>query len=135
MKIRGVGIRPGDAEVQDRGSSAKTWGLIKRPPSASLQQPSFYLNHYRNISITVKMSDTTKEANQKLLDIQKAQQNLDTTTAAQQSDNVAHALSGAGGGLLAMALTCVTKYINGDPMTDRTQLSAHHTFHTCAGRV
>jgi len=51
------------------------------------------------------MSDTTKEANQRLLDIQKAQQNLDTSTATQQSDNVAHALSGAGGGLLAMALT------------------------------
>ena len=27
--------------------------------------------------------------------------------AAQQSDNVAHALAGAGGGLLSMALTCV----------------------------
>ncbi|KAE9982443.1 hypothetical protein BLS_006023 [Venturia inaequalis] len=30
---------------------------------------------------------------------------LPTTTAAQQSDNVAHALAGAGGGLLSMALT------------------------------
>jgi len=28
-----------------------------------------------------------------------------TSTAAQQSDNVAHALAGAGGGLLSMALT------------------------------
>jgi adenine nucleotide transporter 17 len=28
--------------------------------------------------------------------------------ASQQSDNVAHALAGAGGGLLSMALTCVT---------------------------
>jgi len=27
--------------------------------------------------------------------------------AAQQSDNIAHALSGAGGGILSMALTCV----------------------------
>jgi adenine nucleotide transporter 17 len=30
-----------------------------------------------------------------------------TTAAAQQSDNVAHALSGAGGGILSMALTYV----------------------------
>lgn len=33
---------------------------------------------------------------------------LPTTTAAQQSDNVAHALAGAGGGLLSMALTYAT---------------------------
>jgi adenine nucleotide transporter 17 len=31
-----------------------------------------------------------------------------TSTAAQQSDNVAHALAGAGGGLLSMALTYVS---------------------------
>lgn len=124
-----------DAEVQDRRSSGKTWGLIERSPSASLQQHSFHLNHYQNIGNSVKMSDTTKEANQKLLDIQKAQQNLDTTTAAQQSDNVAHALSGAGGGLLAMALTYVMENNNNAHLTNKTQLSAHHAFHTCAGRV
>jgi hypothetical protein len=32
-----------------------------------------------------------------------------TSTAAQQSDNVAHALAGAGGGLLSMALTYVSR--------------------------
>jgi len=51
------------------------------------------------------MSDALKEANQKLLDIQLSKGRVETTTGAQQSDNVAHALSGAGGGLLAMALT------------------------------
>lgn len=29
------------------------------------------------------------------------------SAAAQQSDNIAHALSGAGGGILSMVLTCV----------------------------
>lgn len=51
------------------------------------------------------MSDSLKEANQKLADIQTANQTAETNAAAQQSDNVAHALSGAGGGLLSMALT------------------------------
>jgi len=53
------------------------------------------------------MSDALKEANQKLLDIQLGKARADPSTVAQQSDNVAHALSGAGGGLLAMALTFV----------------------------
>jgi solute carrier family 25 (peroxisomal adenine nucleotide transporter), member 17 len=35
----------------------------------------------------------------------KAQQSMAATSAAQQSDNIAHALAGAGGGLLAMTLT------------------------------
>ncbi len=51
------------------------------------------------------MSDALKDANQKLLDIQKAHMSTEPTTGGQQSDNVAHALAGAGGGLLSMALT------------------------------
>lgn len=52
------------------------------------------------------MSDQTKSANQKLLDLQVSQQKATTAVAAsQQSDNVTHALAGAGGGLLSMALT------------------------------
>ena len=51
------------------------------------------------------MSDALKEANQKLETIQKANQAQEASTAAQQSDNVAHAMAGAGGGLLSMALT------------------------------
>jgi hypothetical protein len=35
----------------------------------------------------------------------KAQESVPATSAAQQSDNIAHALAGAGGGLLAMTLT------------------------------
>ena len=54
------------------------------------------------------MSDALKAANQKLLDIQLGKARVEPSTVAQQSDNVAHALSGAGGGLLAMALTYVT---------------------------
>ena len=53
------------------------------------------------------MSDALKDANQKLEEIQKANQAQETSAAAQQSDNVAHALAGAGGGLLSMALTYV----------------------------
>lgn len=51
------------------------------------------------------MSDALKEANQKLLDIQKAHIPTEPTTGGQQGDNVAHALAGAGGGLLSMAIT------------------------------
>lgn len=52
------------------------------------------------------MSDELKAANQKLLDIQLAAPRVvHPTTTDQQSDNVAHALSGAGGGLLSMMLT------------------------------
>lgn len=51
------------------------------------------------------MSDSLKEANQKLEQIQKASRAVEANVAAQQSDNVIHALSGAGGGLLSMALT------------------------------
>lgn len=52
------------------------------------------------------MSDSLKEANQKLESIQMATSKVSSgSPAVQQSDNVAHALSGAGGGLLSMALT------------------------------
>jgi len=52
------------------------------------------------------MSQATRDANQKLQAIEESTKKVGTTsTAAQQSDNVAHALAGAGGGLLSMALT------------------------------
>lgn len=51
------------------------------------------------------MSDALKEANQKLADIQIGQQQSPTQGVSQQSDNINHALAGAGGGLLSMALT------------------------------
>ncbi|KAJ4341324.1 hypothetical protein N0V95_007235 [Ascochyta clinopodiicola] len=48
------------------------------------------------------MSEIKQEAQVKLAE---STQSLPQSTAAQQSDNVAHALAGAGGGLLSMALT------------------------------
>ena len=48
------------------------------------------------------MSEVKQEAQQKLAE---STQSVPTSTAAQQSDNVAHALAGAGGGLFSMALT------------------------------
>lgn len=53
------------------------------------------------------MSDELKAANQKLEDIQQGQrQNTQGANApSQQSDNINHAIAGAGGGLLSMALT------------------------------
>ncbi|KAK7187194.1 hypothetical protein DPSP01_003987 [Paraphaeosphaeria sporulosa] len=48
------------------------------------------------------MSGAQKTAQEKLAE---STQSVPTSTAAQQSDNVAHALAGAGGGLLSMALT------------------------------
>ncbi|KAJ4289705.1 hypothetical protein N0V90_011034 [Kalmusia sp. IMI 367209] len=48
------------------------------------------------------MSEAQKTAQGKLAE---STQSVPTSTAAQQSDNVAHALAGAGGGLLSMALT------------------------------
>ena len=51
------------------------------------------------------MSDSLKEANQKLEALQKSTEKIDSNVAAQQSDNVSHALAGSGGGLLSMLLT------------------------------
>ncbi|KAF2797296.1 mitochondrial carrier [Melanomma pulvis-pyrius CBS 109.77] len=48
------------------------------------------------------MSQASSTAQEKLAE---STQSVPTSTAAQQSDNVAHALAGAGGGLLSMALT------------------------------
>ncbi|KAF1970185.1 mitochondrial carrier [Bimuria novae-zelandiae CBS 107.79] len=48
------------------------------------------------------MADTRRTAQEKLAE---STQTVPTSSAAQQSDNVAHALAGAGGGLLSMALT------------------------------
>lgn len=48
------------------------------------------------------MSEVKQEAQQKLAESTQA---IAPSAAAQQSDNVAHALAGAGGGLLSMALT------------------------------
>lgn len=69
------------------------------------------------------MSDaTSKEAQQKLLESTKP---APTSTAAQQSDNVAHALAGAGGGLLSMALTypLITLSTRAQVESKRAQLS------------
>jgi adenine nucleotide transporter 17 len=52
------------------------------------------------------MSEAQKTAQVKLAESTQA---LPTSTAAQQSDNVAHALAGAGGGLLSMALTYASR--------------------------
>ena len=48
------------------------------------------------------MSDTQEKAQARLAESTAA---VPQSTVAQQSDNVAHALAGAGGGLLSMALT------------------------------
>lgn len=48
------------------------------------------------------MSQAQEKAQEKLAESTAA---VPQSTAAQQSDNVAHALAGAGGGLLSMALT------------------------------
>ncbi|KAK3044195.1 hypothetical protein LTS18_001919, partial [Coniosporium uncinatum] len=57
----------------------------------------------------MSQKDATVESAAKLGEIvqesQKAASSTQTSTAEQQSDNVAHALAGAGGGLLSMALT------------------------------
>ena len=50
------------------------------------------------------MSQPSSTTQEKLAE---STQSVPTSTAAQQSDNVAHALAGAGGGLLSMALTYV----------------------------
>lgn len=50
------------------------------------------------------MSQVQEKAQQKLAE---SVSSVPQSTAAQQSDNVAHALAGAGGGLFSMALTYV----------------------------
>lgn len=41
-----------------------------------------------------------------------AQKQKVAAVAAQQSDNIAHALAGAGGGILSMILTCVLLFVS-----------------------
>lgn len=85
------------------------------------------------------MSDSLKAANQQLGNIQEKQQVAETSTAAQQSDNVTHALAGAGGGLLSMALTYVQQLAT--PLfpigsTDNClQISPHHSVNKSPSRV
>lgn len=76
--------------------------------STSLSRAPFSTPFYRirNSNYSPIMSDATKEANQRLASIQEQQQPAQSATA-QQSDNVNHALAGAGGGLVSMALTYV----------------------------
>jgi len=72
------------------------------------------------------MSDTLKAANQKLQSIQLQQKAvIAPSTASQQGDNVAHALAGAGGGLLSMALTypLITLSTRAQVESKKTQMS------------
>lgn len=84
------------------------------------------------------MSDeTSRTAQQKLVE---STQSVPTSTAAQQSDNVAHALAGAGGGLLSMALTYVFLQCLVDKTTARLtwwnmQIPAHYPLYTRSGRI
>ena len=55
-----------------------------------------------DVIIAENMSQTQEKAQEKLIE---STSSVPQSTAAQQSDNVAHALAGAGGGLLSMALT------------------------------
>jgi adenine nucleotide transporter 17 len=68
------------------------------------------------------MSQTQEKAQQKLAESTSA---VPQSTAAQQSDNVAHALAGAGGGLLSMALTypLITLSTRAQVESKRAQLS------------
>ena len=68
--------------------------------------PSFGPLHMKPLTFWLtspsNMSQTAKKTAEKLGE---SSQSAPNSTAAQQSDNVAHALAGAGGGLLSMALT------------------------------
>ena len=59
-----------------------------------------------------------------------------TTSAAQQGDNIAHALAGAGGGLLSMTLTLAHTPSNTLTVAlTPIQLPIDHTLYSCSGRV
>lgn len=63
------------------------------------------------------------------------------SAAAQQSDNIAHALSGAGGGVLSMALTCVAAIVSlsflpvNAQTIDNLQLPPDYPFDESASRI
>ena len=71
--------------------------IIKGKPGLSEKQPlppqQSHIGKHQSL-----MSQSTLEQQKKA---------AAASAAAQQSDNIAHALSGAGGGILSMALTCV----------------------------
>lgn len=62
-------------------------------------------------------------------------QDMPTTAAAQQSDNVAHALAGAGGGILSTALTYGTSDSPRLLETDDNKIPLDHIVHSRTGRV
>lgn len=55
--------------------------------------------------------------------------------AAQQSDNVAHALSGAGGGILSMALTYQTPILLRISKVNNLKLSSYYAFYARTSRI
>lgn len=67
------------------------------------------------------------------------------SAAAQQSDNIAHALAGAGGGILSMILTCAlhpqeapllgSLVVRMMLIRINLQVSSDHAFNPCASRV
>jgi hypothetical protein len=77
------------------------------------------------------MSPTEEKAQETLSESASA---VPTSTVAQQSDNVAHALAGAGGGLLSMALTYAPQSI-AMMTTNNKQLPAHNALHTRPSRI
>ena len=82
------------------------------------------------------MSDATKEANQRLESIQESIQARQTVQSAQQSDNVAHALAGAGGGLLSMTVTYASFHLISPQRSlglMRKQISFNHAFYARTG--
>ncbi len=66
-----------------------------------------------------------------------ASETAPASAVAQQGDNIAHALAGAGGGLLSMTLTSVLPlhFPPAAVLTSSGQLSIDHPLHPCSSRV
>ena len=61
---------------------------------------------------------------------------LPASSTAQQGDNIAHALAGAGGGLLSMTLTLVLDNILAQNVSDsKLQIPSHYTIYSSTSRV
>lgn len=73
--------------------------LLLPPVATTARFPS---STSARLNSALDMSQTQEKAQEKLIE---STSSVPQSTAAQQSDNVAHALAGAGGGLLSMALT------------------------------
>lgn len=135
-----------DSKIGPRLHDLKNPQILLMPQSngGDLHLPSS-CKHYPLINLQIRLWQKLIPKNfintihtNTLWNLQQSTEIMASSTAVQQSDNIAHALSGAGGGLLSMALTSVfTNIFHFDYKTNRdaVQLSSNNPLHSGPGGI